>query len=92
LALQARSAFVGSSHGYINTCLKLATLVGKTVTFRWRMGLDDDGFARGWWVDNVKLYTRVTPQPRSHHNICVNQNTRRQSLELTASIVSMDER
>src|SRR6266511_5497084 len=55
--LSGRSAFVGSSHGYISTRLNLASLAGKTVSFRWRMGLDESGNAWGWWVDNVKVYT-----------------------------------
>ncbi|MBK9926593.1 MAG: M4 family metallopeptidase [Anaerolineales bacterium] len=54
--LQGRSAFVGSSHGYISTRLNLASLAGQTVTFRWRMGLDALGYAWGWWVDDVIIY------------------------------------
>jgi hypothetical protein len=61
--LQGRSAFVGSSHGYIGTRLNLASLAGKNVTFRWRMGLDEVGFAWGWWVDNIKVYTCGIPLP-----------------------------
>ncbi|HET9911510.1 MAG TPA: M4 family metallopeptidase, partial [Anaerolineales bacterium] len=57
-------AFVGASHGYINTRVNLSTLAGKIVTFRWRMGLDrdrdveddTDGYGWGWWVDDVKVY------------------------------------
>ena len=61
--LGGRPAFVGSSHGYIGTRLNLASLVGKTVAFRWRMGLSALGLGdlfewpSGWWVDDVKLYT-----------------------------------
>ncbi len=55
--LKGRSAFVASSHGYTSTRLNLGTLAGKTVKFRWRMGLDDYGSAIGWAVDNIKLYT-----------------------------------
>jgi hypothetical protein len=55
--LKGRSGFVGSSHGYISTRLNLASLAGKDVTFRWRMGLDEIGYAWGWWVDNIKVYT-----------------------------------
>jgi hypothetical protein len=55
--LKGRPAFVGSSHGYVSTRLNLASLAGKNVTFRWRMGLDDVISAWGWWVDNVQVYT-----------------------------------
>jgi hypothetical protein len=48
---------VGTSHGYISTRLNLASLAGKTVSFRWRMGLDGGVFAWGWWVDDIRLYT-----------------------------------
>ncbi|HET9907107.1 MAG TPA: M4 family metallopeptidase, partial [Anaerolineales bacterium] len=54
--LGGRSGFVGSSHGYISTRLNLASLAGQTVTFRWRMGLDEAVAAWGWWVDNIKVY------------------------------------
>ncbi len=54
--LSGRSAFVGSSHGYIDTRLNLASLAGKSVIFRWRMGLDEGTALWGWWVDDVKIY------------------------------------
>ena len=55
--LSGRSAFVGSSHGYIGTRLNLASLAGKKVSFRWRMGLDEGTSDWGWWIDNIKVYT-----------------------------------
>jgi Zn-dependent metalloprotease len=58
--LRGRSAFVGSSHGYISTRLNLASLAGETVIFRWRMGLDVMGYVWGWWVDDVNVYRCVT--------------------------------
>lgn len=59
--LQGRSAFVGTSHGYISTRVNLASLAGKTVRFRWRMGLDGSGYAWGWWVDDVTIYRCLPP-------------------------------
>jgi len=59
--LKGRSAFVGSSHGYISTRLNLASLAGNNVTFRWRMGLDDTGYAWGWWLDDVRVYNCASP-------------------------------
>ena len=55
--LSGRYAFVGDSHGYISTRLNLADLAGQTVSFRWRMGLDQAGYDWGWWVDNIQVYT-----------------------------------
>jgi hypothetical protein len=59
--LKGKNAFVGSSHGYISTRLNLSSLAGKTVSFRWRMGLDTSTDFGGWWVDNVKVYTCGAP-------------------------------
>jgi bacillolysin len=61
--IEGRSAFVASSHGYISTRLNLASLAGRSVTFRWRMGLDVAGSGSflespsGWWLDDVRVYT-----------------------------------
>ncbi len=59
--LSGRQAFVGTSHGYISTRLNLSSLAGQTVTFRWRLGLDDSFYVMGWWVDDVRIYTCVVP-------------------------------
>jgi bacillolysin len=59
--LEGRSAFVGTSHGYISTRLNLASLAGQTVAFRWRMGLDAAIYAWGWWMDNIKVYRCGAP-------------------------------
>jgi Zn-dependent metalloprotease len=65
--LSGQSAFVGASHGYISTRLNLAALAGQTISFRWRMGLDEAAYAGGWWVDNIKIYT-CTPLPPAAFN------------------------
>ncbi len=59
--LHGRSAFVGTSHGYISTRLNSSSLAGKTVIFRWRMALDGYVSVWGWWVDNIKVYTCGQP-------------------------------
>jgi thermolysin metallopeptidase-like protein/parallel beta helix pectate lyase-like protein/S-layer family protein len=59
--LSGRSAFVGASHGYISTRLNLTPLAGQSVSFRWRMGLDEAANAGGWWVDDIKVYTCGSP-------------------------------
>ncbi len=61
--LKGRFAFVHTSYGYLSTRLNLTSLAGKTVAFRWRMGLDKTGYDWGWWVDNVKVYTCGIPLP-----------------------------
>jgi hemin uptake protein HemP len=54
--LKGRSAFVGTSHGYIDTRLDLSSLAGRNVRFRWRMGLDAGYYSWGWWLDDVRVY------------------------------------
>ncbi len=68
--LSGRKGFVGTSHGYISSRLNLSSLAGKTVKFRWRMGLDKVGYSWGWWLDDVRIYTcgapgKVSPLPRA---------------------------
>ena len=55
--LRGQAAFVGDSHGYISTRLDLATLAGKSVSFRWRLGTDKVGYFLGWFIDDVRIYT-----------------------------------
>jgi hypothetical protein len=52
-----RNAFVGDSHGYISTRVNLSSLAGQSVRFRWRMGVDNFAWDRGWWVDDIRIYS-----------------------------------
>jgi hypothetical protein len=61
--LKGRTAFAGISHGYTGTRLNLSSLAGKSVTFRWRMGLDDWGSRWGWWLDDVQIYQCAQARP-----------------------------
>jgi len=61
--LGGRSAFRGSSHGYITSKLDLSTLTGANVRFRFRIGTDNDIGSLGWFIDDVRLYTCSTPAP-----------------------------
>jgi hypothetical protein len=58
--LQGRNAFVGQSHGYVDSRYNLATLAGKTVRFRWRLGTDSADYSNGWFVDDVRIYYCVS--------------------------------
>ena len=82
--LSGRTAFVGSSHGYISSRLNLASLAGKNVTFRWRMGLDEAVSDWGWWVDNVKVYT-CTPFPGAFNKTAPSNGATRIGLSTTLS-------
>jgi Zn-dependent metalloprotease len=57
--IQGRSAFVGQSHGYVDSRYNLTTLAGKTIRFRWRLGTDSADNLSGWFVDEVRIYRCV---------------------------------
>ena len=59
--LGGRAAFVDSSGGYTATQVNLATLSGQNVRFRFRMGTDVSVAAPGWFVDDIQVYTCVSP-------------------------------
>ena len=59
--LGGRAAFIGDSHGFVASRLNLSSLAGQSVRFRWRMSIDDVVFDRGWWVDDVRIYSCAVP-------------------------------
>ncbi|MEK8089375.1 M4 family metallopeptidase [Thermithiobacillus plumbiphilus] len=60
--LEGRQAFVGISHGYVDSRYDLSPLAGKSVRFRFRMGSDREIAGWGWYVDDVRIYTCALPQ------------------------------
>ena len=51
-----RSAWTGSSGGYITTSVQLPTsAAGQTVQFRWRFGADNSIGGVGWYVDTIRI-------------------------------------
>jgi bacillolysin len=59
--LGGRAAFGGESRGYVASRYDLASLAGRTVAFRWRIGADQNVDAPGWWVDDVRIHTCAGP-------------------------------
>jgi len=58
-----RSAFVGTSNGYMSSRLDLSSLSGQNVKFRFGIGTDSltlGGF-HGWYIDDFRIYTCVVP-------------------------------
>ena len=55
--LAGKSAFSGSSHGYVSTRFDLSSLAGSSVNLGWRIGTDSTVQSKGWWLDNLQLYT-----------------------------------
>ena len=54
--LAGKLAFTGDSFGYRATQINLASLAGKSVRFRFRMGSDGGTALMGWFIDNVQIY------------------------------------
>ena len=68
--LKGRQGYRAVSWGYQATRLNLATLKGKNVRFRWRLGTDSGTAWYSWFVDDVQVYTCTlaptpTPTPTS---------------------------
>jgi len=59
--LAGRNAFVGESNGYLSSRLALSGLAGQSVRFRFRIGTDNSGWAYGWFIDDIRIYTCYTP-------------------------------
>jgi Zn-dependent metalloprotease len=55
--LRGRSAFIGDSHGYVDSVYNLSSLAGQSVLFRWRIGTNAKKYNRGWYVDDVQIYS-----------------------------------
>ena len=57
--LGGRFAFVGDSHGFVDSRYNLTSLAGSTVRFRWRLGTDLSYSVLGWYVDDIRVYLCV---------------------------------
>ena len=51
------AAFLDTSHGYVSTRVNLSSLAGQNVRFRWRQSTDSSAGDRGWFLDDVRIYT-----------------------------------
>ncbi|MBI5936068.1 MAG: M4 family metallopeptidase [Chloroflexi bacterium] len=58
--LNNNRAFVGDSHGYVDSRYDLSSLAGKTVQFRWQIGTDQIYSVTGWYIDDVRVYRCVS--------------------------------
>jgi Zn-dependent metalloprotease len=58
--LGGQQAFVSLSNGYISSRLDLSSLAGQDVRFRFRIGTDVAYDAGGWFIDDIRIYTKAT--------------------------------
>jgi Zn-dependent metalloprotease len=59
--LKNKRAFTRDSRGYTASQLDLASLAGRTVSFRFRLGTDSSVGDAGWFIDDVHLYQCIAP-------------------------------
>ncbi len=55
--LNGREAFGHESNGYISSRLSLLSLAGQNVRFRFRIGSNTSNWGRGWYIDDIRVYT-----------------------------------
>jgi len=55
--LDGRDSFSRESHGMSSSRLDLSTLAGDNIQFRFRLVTDDSTFDKGWYIDDVRVYT-----------------------------------
>ncbi len=72
--LQGRSAFTYLSNGLITSRLNLASLAGKNVRFRYRVGTDTNQYQLGWFIDDVDIYTCVNQARYSYLPLVMTSN------------------
>ena len=71
-ALSGFSGFINDSHGYVSSRYDVTTNIGDSIRFRWELATLNDSDAptppaspwdKGWWIDDVRLYTCVPNTP-----------------------------
>ena len=72
--ISGRSAFSGSSNGWIQTKVNLLPFANQNALFRFRMTSDDNTAATGWFVDDISL--TVNPQVNMRSSLFNSAGTR----------------
>ncbi len=62
--LGGRRAFTGSSRGWSQARIDLSAYADKRIKVRFRMGSDRSTGARGWYVDDIRMYTCANDDDR----------------------------
>jgi Zn-dependent metalloprotease len=61
--LGGRRAFVSDSFGYTISRLNLSSLAGQFARFRFRFGADESVGDVGWFIDDVRVFGCIAPEP-----------------------------
>ncbi len=69
--LKGKRAWTGDSHGWSQARVDLSTFAGRSVKLRFRMGSDRSVGARGWYVDDVRIYACAADTDRPTGTITI---------------------
>jgi hypothetical protein len=62
--LGGRRAFTGHSRGWSSARVDLSAFAGRDIKVRFRMGSDRSLGGRGWYIDDIRIYTCVADDDR----------------------------
>ncbi|MEI6042799.1 MAG: M4 family metallopeptidase [Chloroflexota bacterium] len=73
--LGGRAAFGGVSKGYYSSRLSLSSLANQYVQIRFRVGTDSSVSSRGWFIDDMNLYTCIKPATTTSLTTSINPSS-----------------
>ncbi len=71
-ALAGQRAFTGNSHGWSSARLDLSRFAGSRLKVRFRMASDRAVGARGWYIDDVRLYSCADDADKPFGTLTIN--------------------
>ncbi len=69
--LKGRRAWTGDSHGWSEARVDLSAFAGSRVKVRFRMATDRAVGARGWYIDDIRVYTCANDDDRPTGSISI---------------------
>jgi hypothetical protein len=70
--LKGRRAFTGNSHGWAQARLDLSPFAGRSIKLRFRMASDRAAGARGWYIDDVAIYSCARDDDQPTGSLTIN--------------------
>jgi hypothetical protein len=71
-ALAGQRAFTGESHGWSEARVDLSPFAGQWLKVRFRMASDRAMGGRGWYIDDVRIYTCTTDADKPTGSLSIN--------------------
>jgi hypothetical protein len=72
--LAGRRAWTGNSHGWSKARIDLSQFAGSKVKVRFRMASDRQVGARGWYIDDVRIYTCASDTDKPTGTLVINSD------------------